>query len=60
MWLRVLAALPEDLRLVPRTHVNQLLTTCNTGVRASDALLRLLQALSHVYTFVNTDTSYTN
>lgn len=28
-WLRVLAALPEDLSSVPRTQIKELPTTCN-------------------------------
>lgn len=29
-WLKVVAALPQDLSLIPSTHVRQLTTTCNS------------------------------
>lgn len=41
-WLTVLCTLPEDLNSIPRTHVKQLTTTCNSCSRGSDAILWLV------------------
>lgn len=38
-WLTMLAALPEDLSLVPNTHSTWLTIACNTSSRVPDALL---------------------
>ena len=40
-WLRVLAALAEDLSLVPSTHIKQT-TPCNYSSGGSSALFRSL------------------
>ena len=48
--LRALAALTEDLSLIPSIHVRQLIITCNSSSRESDALFWALWAyIHHIY-----------
>ena len=61
--LRALAALPEDLTLIPITHITA--HSCNSSVRGSDTLLwPLLANTCHVSvlssTQVHTDTHAQN
>lgn len=37
-WVRVLAAVPEDQSVIPRTHTRGLTITLNSRFRKSDAL----------------------
>jgi hypothetical protein len=35
-WLGMLAAVPEDVSLLPNTHIRQLTTVCNFSSRGPD------------------------
>jgi hypothetical protein len=45
--LRVLAALAWDENSVPRTHVGEVITSCNTSLRRSSGLREHLHLLKH-------------
>lgn len=48
-WLQILAALPDNLSSVPRTHVRQLIDTCNASSREYGTVIWLLQTPACVW-----------
>lgn len=48
-WLRILAALPDNLSSAPRTHIRQLIDTCNASSREYGTAIWLLQTPACVW-----------